>query len=184
MHPLTPKERRRRILLVCCGFARNLAIYQCGRRVGRSLLEKPEAKGFWQEINSSCLDIAILEWCKLFADGRGKHSWKRVVALDNQSVFERELMKAMALNSEQYAVYMAGMLDYRDKFIAHLDDQRALYIPFMGPARQAIWHLYGYLVENECRASDIPDLPDTTEKFENSYQHFVSQVEQVFIASL
>src|SRR4051812_19013560 len=131
MRPLTPEERRRRILLVCCGFSRNLAVYQCGKRVGRPLLERVGTQGFWREINSSCLDIAILEWCKLFADIRGKHNWRRVVPSENHEVFERGLRQSMAQNSEKHTLYMREIRDYRVKFIAHLDDQRAMHIPYM-----------------------------------------------------
>jgi hypothetical protein len=184
MPSLTPAERRRRVLLISCGFARNLAIYRCGQRVGRPLLKKEGARSFWREVNSTCLDIAVLEWCKLFADSGGKHSWKRVIASRDQVRFERELKSAMGQNSRQHASYVALIRDYRDKFIAHLDDDRAMQIPHMEPARHAVWYLYGYLVKNECQPNEFSGLPDSKSKFENSYQHFVSQVEQVFIGAL
>jgi hypothetical protein len=141
-------------------------------------------RSFWRETNSSCLDIAILEWCKLFADKNGKHSWRRVIPSENHDAFERELKTAMNLSSNQCSSYVAGMRAYRDKFIAHLDDDRAMQIPLLEPARKAIWHLYGHLVQHDCQPQDIAGLPDTPSRFENSYQHFVSQVEQVVISAL
>src|SRR5687768_4600101 len=107
-------DRRRRILLVCCGFARNLAIYRCGQGVGRVLLDKEGDRGFWREVNSSCLDIAVLEWCKLFADQRGKHSWRRVVAPEMHAAFERGLLAAMGTDPRKFTEYLGCVRAYRD----------------------------------------------------------------------
>jgi hypothetical protein len=35
---------------------------------------------FWVIINGNFLDIAVLEWCKLFGDTRGKHYFGKVIS--------------------------------------------------------------------------------------------------------
>jgi hypothetical protein len=77
---MTDTERRRRVILLCCSFARNLAFYRA-RESGkaRALLSAshPQAS-FWRQANGNFLDICVLEWCKLFGDKKGKHHWSRV----------------------------------------------------------------------------------------------------------
>jgi hypothetical protein len=91
--PLSRDERRRRVILLCCGFIRNLAFHRAGLqdKVRDDLLNhhyRPEGE-FWIQVHGNFLDACVLDWCKLFADLKGKHHWRRVV--DNPDRFETDL---------------------------------------------------------------------------------------------
>jgi hypothetical protein len=180
--PLSPRERRRRVILLCCSFARHLAIYKAGFGVGRALLEQGKP-GFWRVISGSCLDICILEWCKLFAEPNGKHYWKKVVSEGNRKKFEIGLLGHLGVSAKEFGTFAAGVRLYRDKFIAHLDEERVMHIPQLANAIKAVWYLFDFMTTNECEAGDLPDLADELEKFESGYNKCVAQAEEIFRAN-
>jgi hypothetical protein len=57
------------------------------------------------------------------------------------------------------------MRDYRDKFIAHLDNELIMNIPELEPARTVIIFYYRHIVEVEAQPGDLAELP--------SLDHFV-----------
>jgi hypothetical protein len=81
MAGFTQRDRVRRAAILCVHFMRNLAYYRAGWavRVGHSgrsgsshrVLLRNDSQ-FWRTVNGNCLDACILEWCKLFAEPRGK----------------------------------------------------------------------------------------------------------------
>ena len=72
---LTRRQRLRRVGILCCHTLRNLAYYRAWFDAG-----KPRAdENFWVSANGNFADITVLEWCKLFADERGKHHWAKVI---------------------------------------------------------------------------------------------------------
>lgn len=54
-----------------------MAYYRAGWKDKKLIL----GGNFWTGINGNCLDIAVLEWCKLFADRKDPHHWKKIVDL-------------------------------------------------------------------------------------------------------
>jgi hypothetical protein len=103
------------VALLCAHFTRNLAYYRAAQ--GRITRTSPE---FWRTVYSNFLDIAVLEWCKLFADHNGKHTWEK--ALTDPTNFKADLLRILAISGDELAAYIEKMRKYRDKFLAHLDD--------------------------------------------------------------
>lgn len=68
MPALTPEQRTKRIGILCIHFTRNLAYYRTTQRLTGNNHE------FWNTINGNCIDMSVLEWCKIFADNRGRHN--------------------------------------------------------------------------------------------------------------
>jgi hypothetical protein len=69
--PLTPVERQRRVVRLCCSFMRNLAFHRAGMQgeVQFNLFARTHPQGaFWREAHGNFIDICVLDWCKLFAD--------------------------------------------------------------------------------------------------------------------
>jgi hypothetical protein len=67
--PLTPKDRRQRVVLLCCNFMRNLALHRAGLQylVRDNLLNPHHPQGeFWVQAHGNFLDTCVLDWCKLF----------------------------------------------------------------------------------------------------------------------
>jgi hypothetical protein len=63
---LSRRERLRRVVLLCCSFARNVAFYRAGQadQVQHLLSENHPEVAFWRQVNANFLDTAVLEWCK------------------------------------------------------------------------------------------------------------------------
>lgn len=60
------------------------------------------------------------------------------------------------------------MKSYRDKFLAHLDDENIMSIPHLDKAEKSIIHLYRYLLTHEEEENCFSDAPSIEEYFCNS----------------
>ncbi|MDD5472120.1 MAG: hypothetical protein PHP05_09430 [Sideroxydans sp.] len=133
----------RRVGILCCHCLLNLAFYNSGWKKGALILKEP----FWVNANGNFLDICVLEWCKLFADARGKHHWRKTIT--DQTQFFEALLQAATLTEIEFDAYIGEMRTYRDKFIAHLDAEETMYPPNLALARTSASFLYDYLLANE-----------------------------------
>lgn len=134
---MTELYRPRRAALLCAHFVRNLAYFRAG---WDGLEFKFPRREIWATINANFLDIAVLEWCKLLADDRAKHNYKKVV-VDPRS-FLPQLLRDCGISRSEWTTYLKVMRDYRDKFVAHLDDLDIMNIPDMGIAEKSANYLY------------------------------------------
>jgi hypothetical protein len=160
----------RRVVLLCCAFARNVAFYRAGwAEQAQPLLSKrhPQAP-FWRQVNGNFFDMAVLDWCKLFGDQKdtphrrlGKHHWRRAVS--NPEEFGTRLLVRLDTNAEGFAALITKMREYRDKFVAHLDDELTMNPPELGPAREAITFYYRHIVECEAKPGELVGLPGVQE---------------------
>jgi len=90
------------VVLLCAHFARNLAYY----RAGHSRLTRTSPP-FWITIDANFIDMAVIEWCKLFSDRRGKHFWANVVT--DPSGFERAMLAHLGVTTDELASYVYEM---------------------------------------------------------------------------
>lgn len=144
--PLSLQERIRRVTLLCTHAFRNFAFY----RAGWKGIELQATEQFFPTVNSNFIDIGYLEWYKLFADKNGNHHWTKVIPSTHS--FESELLKALKISERQWQEYIQAVRKYRDKFIAHLDDERVMHPPKTKIARNSAAYLYDYL-RNDAEAS-------------------------------
>ena len=150
---MTRRKRLRRVGKLCCHCLRNLAFRNAGWHRG-SLVLKDQ---FWVTADGNFLDIAVLEWCKLFADQRGKHSWRKVIT-QPQAFFEG-LLKVLGVPEVDFEAYIEEVKTYRDRFIAHLDDDEQMQIPNLQLMRKSVSHLYDYVLVNEDDGDFFIDAP-------------------------
>ena len=47
-------------------------------------------------MNSNCIDLCVLEWCKLFADKKGEYGWRNLVSHPDQ--FYKDLLTHLGLD--------------------------------------------------------------------------------------
>jgi hypothetical protein len=146
--PLTPAQRRRVVVQLCCSFLRNLAFFRAGLQgeVQRILLRPPHPQfEFWSEAHVNFLDICVLEWCKLFAKERGsKHHWHRVI--DDRDRFEADLYATLNVTADEFADLTDKAKHYRDKFVAHRDEERIMRPPNLDLPKKSAVFLYERLV--------------------------------------
>jgi hypothetical protein len=169
------------MVLLCSSFARNLAYYRAGQGThGRPMLgERVKHAGFWRQVNSDCIDICVLDWCKLFAERGGEHHWRKVVA--DANVFETALLAQVGLNASDFGAYIQKIKTYRNKFVAHLDRDKVMHIPDMDIAQKALWFLHARIVTNGAQPGDLTELPIWSVQL--GYDQCVAEAEEIFRAA-
>lgn len=160
MPTMSRKDRLRRVVLLCCSFARNLAYYRVGQsEYGKRLLAPSHPlASFWRQTNSNCLDVCVLEWCKLLGDKKGEHYWSRTVS--DPTGFESGLLARIGMNSSAFQAEGKAMRQYRDKFVAHLDSDAVMRIPTLKTAQTSVW-FYHEVVVGEAVRQELSGLADT-----------------------
>ncbi|CAB3972610.1 hypothetical protein BLA3211_07055 [Burkholderia aenigmatica] len=139
----------RRVCLLCCHCVRNIAYYRVGFVKEDGTGDLKQRTQFGATVNSNMLDIAVLEWCKLFADRKANHHWKRVIRDDTQQQrFLGEVLHDTGTSLNDWNRYLDAMRVYRDKFIAHLDDLNVMQIPSLEVALKCVLLLYAYIRTN------------------------------------
>ena len=163
---MSRSERLRRMAILCCHCLRNLAFYRAGCSHGQIRTTRQ----FWVNANGNFIDIAVLEWCKLFADNNGKHHWKRIV--QDHAAFLTSLCDHLGVSTKEFQDYQKHVLRYRDKFIAHLDEDRVMHIPKMRVARKSAAYLYEHLLRDEEGKKVLTDAQQSAKRFYSvMYRH-------------
>jgi hypothetical protein len=163
-------ERLRRTTILCCHTLRNLAFYRAGWSHTRLRVLHP----FWVNANGNFLDVAVLEWCKLFAERNGKHHWKRVIR--DHPTFIEDLCDSLDLTAKGFHDYAAGVQRYRNKFVAHLDEERVMNIPTLRVARKSVAYLFDALRRDADAQQAIPDARQSSKEFYSlMYRHAYEQ---------
>lgn len=153
------KDRLRRVVILCCHFGRNLAYYRVGQSEHyRHLFDpaKTASANFWRMANSDFLDMCVLEWCKLLADEKGQHHWRKIVT--DRTVFKANLLNHLQLNEAALQQYIDTMRTYRDKFVAHLDSDLTMSVPKLDVAKRAVWFYHAHIVRQEATPEDLAGL--------------------------
>jgi hypothetical protein len=167
---VTRRDRLRRIVLLCAHFARNMGYYRAGH--DRLTAASPE---FWIAVDGNFIDMAVIEWCKLLGDRKGKHFWANVVT--DSSRFETEMLHHLDMTADELATYIDEMRTYRDKFLAHLDDLAVMDIPFLDRARSAVEFYHGHVVAHEASAGDLAGLPTDLADY---YRHCFDEAQAIY----
>lgn len=133
---VSDKDRLRRIVLLCSSFARNLAYFRAGQeKENLPLLQgRVPFSSFWRQVSGNAIDVAILDWCKLFADKNGEH-WTKLVK--NRAGFETGLMRHLNITAGIFEEYAKELRLYRNKFAGHSDPEKSAEMPDMALAKSA-----------------------------------------------
>lgn len=109
---------------------------------------------FWHVIYGNLLDMAVIDWCKLFGSDHEEHQpvhWKNVVANDKHDEFRAGLFAAIGVTREEWFTYWEEMKDYRDKQAAHFDPtffDKARRFPDFDLALEAAYYYYHWILED------------------------------------
>jgi hypothetical protein len=165
------RKRLRWTAILCCHAIANMASYRGGLN-GRNVAR---VAGFWRRTNGNFMDIAVLEWCKLFADRSGFHCWRNVVSDPDR--FEAELLEHLGMTAADLQDYCTSVRTYRDKFVAHLDDDPKAKYPRLDVAIESTKVLYKYLLTHEDRGNYFEGLP---RNLESAYRIAFSQAKAAY----
>lgn len=147
------RTRLRRTGILCMHFVRNAAYY----RAFNAAPVPRRRKQFWRTINGNFIDICMLEWCKLFGDLRAQHHWSKCIT--DSSMFLAGLYDHTGLNEATFEAYRLEVREYRDKFVAHLDELNQMQIPQLQPALDSVRYLYQFMLEHEDDVDAFHDAP-------------------------
>jgi cation transport regulator ChaC len=78
---------------------------------------------FWRLIYGDLMDMAVIEWCKLFGSDHEVHQpvhWKNILPEDRHEAFRTGLLAHLRVSQEDWLRYREGMKHYRDNHAAHM----------------------------------------------------------------
>lgn len=138
---------------------------------------------FWRLIYGNQLDIAVLEWCKVFgSDGEATH-WKKVVPTENHDQFRDKLFEATGTTPEEWAAYWNDMKTYRDCQVAHhIELSPDANYPVLDLALKSSVFYYGYLI-NELRSLGETRYPDDLQSYCDAFESQARAIAATAIAS-
>lgn len=157
--PLSRRARLRRTGLLCLHTLRNLAYHRAITDSRRPWKDQQ----FWVAAHNNYLDVAILEWCKTFTDRAGMHHWKKSVVRSED--FAAEMHTALQSDAESFQAYALSIKSYRDKFVAHLDEENNINIPTMTIAKLSTQALYEWLHYNKNDCNAFYDAPHRADRY-------------------
>ncbi|SOE98072.1 hypothetical protein SAMN05446635_6030 [Burkholderia sp. OK233] len=139
----------RRQATLSCAIIRNIAFYYAGWVTGDGQGRLKDDTDVGRTINSNFIDVAVLEWSKLFVDWEAKHHWRRFVKdTEARTAFRSGLLAVIGLDRAAWEQYHADVKTYRDHFIAHLDDDDVMIPPRLRIALDSTVFFYQHLVAN------------------------------------
>jgi hypothetical protein len=151
--------------------------------VQRKLLDTrhPQA-AFWREVHGNFFDVSVLDWCKLFADRKGEHYWRRVI--DDHDRFEEDLHTTLSVTADEFDKLVEKAKRYRDKFVAHLDKERVMLLPALDVAKGAVVILHERLAQQTGGHGDWSGLPTSREELEQGFTQASREAETVYVAAM
>lgn len=105
---------------VIAAFVRNVHL----KRAVHAVQPRPHLN-FWRVIYGNFLDMAVIEWCKLFGSDHLDHQpvhWKNVVPQAEQDTFRQQLLVELGMSLPEWRAYWNHLKDYRDNHAAHFNE--------------------------------------------------------------
>jgi hypothetical protein len=103
-------------------FVQHLAYY---RGLGSRYGDITEHRQFWRSTCDAHLGLATVAWCKVFGSYKEDIHWTktptRKVAKEALKNFRERILRESRLTENEWKRYHQEMLDFRDKYVAHLD---------------------------------------------------------------
>ena len=125
---------------------------------------------FWRLIHGNQLDIAVLEWCKVFgSDGEATH-WKKIVPPAKHDEFRNGLLGVVGGTAEEWATYWNEMKAYRDNLVAHhIELKRVANYPVLDLTLKSSCFYYSYLIK-ELRSLGETRYPDDLQTYCEAFE--------------
>lgn len=101
----------------------------------------------WLSQNDNFHDIAVLEWCKIYADTRGQHYWRR--SISDVVTYQSGFLVRIELTEAELKDYKNHMRTCRYKLRSNLESEEVIHIQHTQAAVSSTMYLYDYLLENK-----------------------------------
>jgi hypothetical protein len=141
---------------------------------------------FWRLILGNQMDIAVLEWCKLFGSNSEPTHWKQVVPADKHENFRKDLIAHAGTTREGWSSYWEELKNYRDNVAAHFNrDSAGPSYPELEIAIKSGCFYYKYIIHELKALDDYSYLgyPDELETYCKDFEEQTKQIAQVAISA-
>ncbi|MDO8777356.1 MAG: hypothetical protein Q7K57_53310 [Burkholderiaceae bacterium] len=154
-----------------------------GMKRALAAIDPEPALNFWRLIHGNQLDIAVLEWCKVFgSDGEATH-WKKIIAPNEHDKFRNDLFALLGITADTWATYWNEMKGYRDNLVAHhIEMNKPSNYPVLDIALKASFFYYTYLIK-ELRLLGEKRYPDDLEAYCSAFEEQAIEIARQAFAS-
>ncbi len=141
------------------------------------------ALNFWRIFHGDLLDMAVIDWCKLFGSDDEEHQkthWKNVMS--DRDAFRAELFGALGIDAKAWGSYWSEMKNYRDQHAVHRDFSKSdvTHYPTLDFALQSSYVYYRYVIA-ELRKQGVTRYPDDLAKYGEA---FAAQAKEIAASAL
>lgn len=134
---------------------------------------------FWCLIYGGLLDLAVLEWTKIFGSNAEPSHWKGVV--DDHDQFRTDLLAFVGVSAHEWESYWQQMKSYRDEGVAHHSNCPSVTkYPVLDLALKSSYFYYSYLLPRY-RAEGGTRYPDDIEEYCEKFRAQISDIGKLAI---
>jgi hypothetical protein len=142
-----------------------------------SAIDPNPALNFWRVIHGDELDIAVLEWCKIFGTNTEPTHWKAIVPDSDQTRFRSDLLAALGIDEQTWTDYWHQMKAYRDNLVAHHIVAEKFHYPVLDLALRSSYFYYEYLIK-QLRTFGDKRFPDDLHGYAEDFEAQAREVAQ------
>lgn len=167
-------DRIRRTFLLANYCIANIAAYRVNWKTIAGVRSLRVNNDLWVRANGAFFDMAVIEWCKLFTDGKnGKHHWTKTFT--DEKKWKIELLGHIAMSSDEYDIEIDKIKAYRDKYVAHLDHPKTMNYPLTEFMLKTVSYLYDSLKNDSSTKLCLGSIYDSADNF---YKRMMNEYNQ------
>ena len=142
---------------------------------------------FWRMMHANLLDMAVIDWCKLFGSDDEEHQkthWKNVIAEGEYDAFRQELYRALGSDESGYRAFWNEMKAYRDQHAAHRDFEKTdvTDYPRLDGALESCGVYYRHVIA-KLRERGVSRYPDDLGEYGKAFADQARQIAQSALAA-
>ncbi len=127
---------------------------------------------FWRVISGGMLDLAVIDWCKIFGTDDQDTHWKKQVPEIEHESFRKGMFLYMNISETEWVKSWKHFTYYRNNFAAHNSSAvTGGKYPELDVVLKSSFYYYSYLRENVLNSKSIR-IPMSLEKY---YESFLEQ---------
>lgn len=138
---------------------------------------------FWRLIYGNQLDIAVIEWCKLFGSDSEATHWKKIVPKTDHLRYRAGLLASIGATETTWATYWKEMKKYRDNMAAHQNSlARVPRFPKLDMALKSSYYHYRYVI-GRLRGLGVRRFPDDLDVYCAEFASLAKEIATKAIAA-
>lgn len=144
---------------------------------------------FWRVIHGNCVDIGVVDWCKLFGNDDAKKQpthWKNQIPEADHDAFRAGLRSALGMTQDEWEECRAAIVKYRNIGAAHLqpdahsDDDT---YPDFDAALEATYFYYGQLLALPANVAERSQYPTDLREYSRRFEDQAKEIAKLALAA-